>query len=337
MPVVDDSEATILEVLSKGPARSTDVARRLGVSRQAAHARLKGLVDAGKVVREGAARATRYRLPAGPHWERRFAAEGLAEDEVFRLMEREVPALEDLSPPISDVVNYVVTELLNNAIDHASAREVSVAVHRTGAILCIEIADDGVGVFAHVRKQLELPSELVAIQELSKGKVTTAPGRHTGEGLFFVSKAVDVFRLESGSLAWVVDNERNDVAIEALSRPRQGTLARAELDVQRSRDLRELFDEYTEDYEFATTRTVIKLFAIGVRFISRSEAKRLLRGLERFRKVVLDFEGVSSVGQGFVDEVFRVWVQAHPEVTLVPVHMNEAVAFMVQRAQRGAS
>lgn len=83
--------------------------------------------------------------------------------------------------------------------------------------------------------------------------------------------------------------------------------------------------------------TTITLFAIGTAFVSRSEAKRLVRGLERFREVVLDFEGVRLVGQGFADEVFRVWSSAHPEVRLVPVGMNEPVAFMVERARRAES
>lgn len=81
--------------------------------------------------------------------------------------------------------------------------------------------------------------------------------------------------------------------------------------------------------------TVIRLFAIGTEFVSRSEAKRLVRGLERFREVVLDFEGVRLVGQGFADEVFQVWSSAHPQVRLVPVGMSEPVAFMVERARRG--
>jgi hypothetical protein len=52
------------------------------------------------------------------------------------------------------------------------------------------------------------------------------------------------------------------------------------------------------------------LFSIGVRFVSRSEAKRLPRGLDRFAHVTLDFQGVVLVGQGFIDEVFRVWARS---------------------------
>jgi hypothetical protein len=49
--------------------------------------------------------------------------------------------------------------------------------------------------------------------------------------------------------------------------------------------------------------------------------------------VTLDFSGVEIVGQGFCDEVFRVFARAHPQVTIEPVGMNETVAFMVARAR----
>ena len=73
----------------------------------------------------------------------------------------------------------------------------------------------------------------------------------------------------------------------------------------------------------------------GTTFVSRSEAKRLLTNLERFREVVVDFTGVQSVGQGFADEVFRVWARANPETKLIPISMQRTVAFMVERALRG--
>lgn len=60
----------------------------------------------------------------------------------------------------------------------------------------------------------------------------------------------------------------------------------------------------------------------------------MLHGLDRFREVVLDFEGVEAIGQGFADEVFRVWPAAHPETRLVPERMNATVAFMARRAMR---
>lgn len=333
---MDDLEGRILDLLREEPRSSTEVARRLGISRQAAHARLKALVERRRIVREGAARATRYRLPGPVRWERTFPLDGLAEDRVYRRMTAELEAIGRLTGDAAELLAYVVTELVNNAIDHSSGRHVRVSAEQRGSLLAVEIEDDGVGVFAHVRTRLGLPSELAAIQELSKGKTTTAPECHTGEGIFFSSKAVHLFRLESGGLAWIVDNRRGDMAVERIEPPRRGTRASVELDLADIRPLSAVFEEYTEDYEFAKTRTVVRLFAIGVRFVSRSEAKRLLHGLERFREVVLDFRGVEGVGQGFADQVFRIWARAHPDVSLVPVHMHEAVAFMVERARRRA-
>ncbi len=104
-----------------------------------------------------------------------------------------------------------------------------------------------------------------------------------------------------------------------------------------ARYLTGVFAEYTRDFEFTRTRMVIRLFAIGTEFVSRSQARRLVGGLERFREVVLDFGGVELVGQGFADEVFRVWAKQHPEVALIPIAMSPPVAFMVERAIWGAS
>ena len=53
--------------------------------------------------------------------------------------------------------------------------------------------------------------------------------------------------------------------------------------------------------------------------------------------MILDFTGVEGVGQGFADEVFRVWAKQHLETRLNPENMTEPVAFMVERARRAAS
>jgi hypothetical protein len=47
--------------------------------------------------------------------------------------------------------------------------------------------------------------------------------------------------------------------------------------------------------------------------------------------VEVDFAGVTDVGQGFVDELLRVWPNAHPGKTVTPINMNPAVEFMVRR------
>jgi anti-sigma regulatory factor (Ser/Thr protein kinase) len=316
------------------PLQAGEIARILGVTRQTAHRHLRELVADGDLVVEGAGRSTRYRK-SNPVDARRFSTKGLEEDRVWSEMGESGSVAGDLPKTAEMVLQYVLTELVNNAIDHSGAPEVDVRLGRINSTVTLEVVDQGVGIFRHIRDKLDLETELEALQELSKGKTTTMPSRHTGEGIFFSSKAANRFEIESGTLMWIVDNRSHDMAVGSLEPAVNGTAVRAEIDPDNANDLTSIFAEYTRDFEFSRTRTVVRLFAFGSEFLSRSQAKRLVHGLDKFREVVLDFDGVDLVGQGFADEIFRVWARQHPEVLLIPSGMSEPVAFMVERAIRG--
>jgi STAS-like domain of unknown function (DUF4325)/Histidine kinase-like ATPase domain len=258
--------------------------------------------------------------------DRDLPLEGLEEDVVWR----ELVDTLHLPEAARRILAYAFTEMLNNAIDHSSGNRAHVQVWRSNTLVAFEIADDGRGIFEHLRTAFDLPDHPAAISELTKGKRTTAREGHSGEGIFFTSKAVDRFALASDGWEWVVDNKRADHAVGTLP-VTPGTVVRVELDPATTRDLATLFGEYTEDSEFTRTRPVVKLFNVGVEFVSRSEAKRLLVGMEEFTQVEVDFAGVTSVGQGFVDQLLRVWPTDHPGTRIVPTNMNRAVAFMVAR------
>jgi len=100
---------------------------------------------------------------------------------------------------------------------------------------------------------------------------------------------------------------------------------------QTTRSTRDVFSEFSQDLEFVRTRPVVKLFGLGLRFVSRSEARRMLTGLDEFNQIDIDFADVEDVGQSFVNEVLRVWPQEHPGKTINPINMNDAVEFMVRR------
>jgi STAS-like domain of unknown function (DUF4325) len=40
---------------------------------------------------------------------------------------------------------------------------------------------------------------------------------------------------------------------------------------------------------------------------------------------------IADVGQGFVDELIRVWPNTHPDKSVIPINMNAAVEFMITR------
>jgi hypothetical protein len=68
--------------------------------------------------------------------------------------------------------------------------------------------------------------------------------------------------------------------------------------------------------------------------ISRSQAKRLCNRLEKFEEVILDFEGISWMGQGFAHQMFVVFKNAHPSITIKPINMNDSVENMYNHVMK---
>ncbi|MBI5478839.1 MAG: DUF4325 domain-containing protein [Deltaproteobacteria bacterium] len=307
---------------------SAALARRLRISRQMAHRLLAREASAGRLSALGEGKARRY-LPGVPRLT--FRLEGLEEDAVLDELERAAPFVAALPDAARSVARFVFTEVVNNAIDHSRGTRVVVSAERLADGARFTVEDDGIGAFTELQRQRGLASPLEALQDLVKGKVTTAPAKHTGEGLFFSSKAVGRFELRANGLVWLVDNVRGEPAVgQAPSRP--GTFVAFDVPVAPKQTLKELFDSFSTEYVVTRTQVHVKLFEHGVEFVSRSEAKRLMAGLERYRDVVLDFAGVQSIGQGFADEVFRVWQRGHPETRVTAINANPAVEFFVGRA-----
>ena len=319
-------------VQERGEVANRDVAARLGISAATSHRLLRAFVTAGILERHGAGRAVSYRLRA---IRRSFRLAGLDESRAWREIASEIARIRPLSEVEEQNLHYAATEMINNAIDHSGGRSVAVRVEFAAAeTTIVRIQDDGVGVFRRLCEEFAFATPHDAIVQLEKGKLTSDPARHSGEGLFFSSKAVTWFRLESQGVLWLVDNRVGDSGM-GPSDVRRGTGVTLAVTTGRVPRLEEVFAAFTdaETLSFLRTRTTIKLGSLGATLVSRSEAKRVTARLGEFRHAVLDFNGVDIVGQGFCDEVFRVFARAHPEVTLEPVGMNDSVAFMVARAR----
>ena len=77
--------------------------------------------------------------------------------------------------------------------------------------------------------------------------------------------------------------------------------------------MQNVFSEYVEENsdgipKFDKTNIIVRLSKIGDEcYISRSQARRIILGMEKFKYVILDFSDIPTVGQAFVDEVFRVF------------------------------
>lgn len=246
------------------------------------------------------------------------------------------PAFHTAPENIQSIVHYAFSEMLNNAIDHSQSKNIEVKLESNGVIRFI-VDDFGIGVFKNVMQERHLKSELEAMQDLLKGKTTTAPKAHTGEGIFFTSKVADRFILESFRYRMVVDNTIPDVFFQEKRRINRGTRVIFTIARTSDRHLNKIFEKYQSSpgsYAFDKTEVRVRLFTMGTIYISRSQARRILAGLEKFKKIVLDFNKVPNVGQAFADEIFRVFQNRYPNISIEPTNMNETVRFMVKRVDR---
>lgn len=340
----DPIDTFILDSLARDPERLTArTAAKFKISRQAAARRVAKLRERGLIEASGTGRGRRYKLVTTSAIAKTYALAGLSEDTVWT--ESVAPVVADLPVNVRGIWQYAVTELVNNAIDHSGGTAVEILVHRTAPETFVEIKDDGIGIYKKISDALQLHDMREAILELAKGKFTTDPANHTGEGLFFSSKALDYFCLSANGLALVhVDGGSAESTGEVLIPEADSALARAERGTKiamsfannSTRELQAVFDKFAEpdEYTFAKTIVPVKLAQHeGDKLVSRSQAKRLTARFEKFRNVVLDFEGVEEIGQAFADEVFRVFQSRYPGTLLAPVRMTPAVEKMVKRAQ----
>lgn len=301
---------------------------------------IRRMVESGQLIREGSGRWSSYALPGfsdylGHRMRKSVGLAGLKEHEVLHDIMQVSNLLKRIPENVHSIFNYAFSEMLNNAIDHSRSERAEIEVWEEDDKLRFVVNDFGVGVFKNVMHERNLASELEAIQDLLKGKTTTAPVAHSGEGIFFTSKAADVFTLDSYGLRLRIDNLVKDVFIEELPTSKKGTRVTFEIATASKRHLTEVFSAHQTDPEepaFDKTEVRIKLYTMGTVYVSRSQARRVLAGLERFKTVILDFDKVPTIGQAFADEIFRVFKAKYPEITVSSVAANEAVAFMIARA-----
>lgn len=310
-------------------------AERFACSRQAVHKHLQRLIAEGAVIESGQTRNKKYHLAPLVEWSNKYPlSTGVTEDVVWR---NDVePHLGKLPDNVASIWQYGFTEMFNNVIDHSGASEVVVSLNKTAASTTVSIYDNGVGIFKKIQAALSLMDERHAVLELAKGKFTTDPMNHSGEGIFFSSRMFDHFVIASGEVYFSHEfDEKEDWILQASSAS-GGTLVRMTLHNHTARTLKKIFDKFTTDDDYGFTKTVVpvKLMRYGDdNLVSRSQAKRLLSRFDRFKVVVLDFAGIASVGQAFADEVFRVFKGKHPDIEVVAIHTSSEVKRMISRAE----
>lgn len=308
-------------------------AARFGISRQAVHAHLVGLVREGLIEGSGRTRARTYRLATLADLRIEVPLDEPVDEESI-WVERAAAALEDVQANVLEIARFGLTECLRNAADHSGSVEASVRVRRTAVAVEISVADRGEGIF----RRLDGADPLRAALDLVKGGRSTDPQARSGRGFGSVARAVDTFSVWSGHhlLRRESRGGREAWSLSELEGRVRGTTVSMRIRTASRRTLADSLVRATIDGPGGARPRVV----IPVRLASRAEqsptsrasARRLLERLETAGEVVLDFSGISAVGPAFADEVFRVFRREHPEVSLARVGASAAV----ERALRAA-
>ena len=326
----------ILQVIERHPADiSRVISEYFGITRQAANKHLQRLVEEGALNVKGQTRNHSYVLAPLVEWRQFYEKKpGLAEDLVWANDVKDV--LGKFPENVLDIWHFGFTEMFNNALDHSEGNALSVLIRRTAATSEMVIRDNGIGIFKKIQGVLNLPDERHAVFELAKGKLTTDPKQHSGEGIFFASRVFDSFDIFSGGVHFSHEFGTSEDWIMERDNPRAGTSVWLKLNNHTSRTLKRVFDKYAsgdDDYGFTKTVVPLRLAQYGNdKLISRSQAKRVVSRIELFKTVIFDFRDVAMIGQAFADEIFRVFAKQHPEIHIVTASANTEVKRMIKRA-----
>lgn len=330
-----ETKAKIRALIIKKKALSgVQLSRILGISRQAVNKHLRQLLQDGSLIKEGVTRGAVYKIATSEKktakaFKKSFFLKGLEEDKVFQQIDRALNLIRLVSPKSHEIARYAFTEMLNNAIDHSQSEKCHVEVNVDDFNFQFRIRDYGIGIFFSIYDKYKLPDENSAVGELIKGKTTTMREKHTGEGIFFTSKVADKMFFRSNKIKLLFDNQKKDIFIEEMKTIR-GTEVFFSIKKRTRKELKDTFSLFAPeefDYKFEKTRAMVKLFQRE--YISRSEARRLHQGLDKFKVIILDFKGVKTLGQGFADELFRVFMQNYPEITLEIVHLRPSLQTII--------
>lgn len=315
----------------------TFVAGEFQISRQAAGRYARELVASGQIKARGERKERVYELAVLKKDIFTLPLNGLEEHVVWEKYIRD--KVSDLPENVIKMLSYGCSEMINNAVDHSGGTQVTIQIERTAIDTQVGILDDGVGIFKKIMIAYKLEDERQSVLELSKGKLTTDPKRHSGEGIFFTSRIMDRFVIISGEVNFSHEFGKAEDWIMKRERPETGTYVFMAIANDSKRTTSAVMDSFAadeENYGFNKTVVPVRMVREGSDgLVSRSQAKRLLARVDRFATVILDFADVETIGRAFADEIFRVFARANPSIVIIPIRTSPEVLGMITSVRSG--
>ena len=189
--VVITRQKIVLYLQENGPSSGAAIAETLTITRQAVNKHIKKLVLEGRVQKTGSTKRALYFLTEekapekqAPKYQKKYQIKKMQEDEIYNEFSLIMNLKNNLSPAAHSIVNYAFTEMVNNVIEHSDSENCLISAELDAYSFSFTVRDFGIGIFARIAEYYELTSEEAGMQELLKGKRTSLPDRHTGEGVF---------------------------------------------------------------------------------------------------------------------------------------------------------
>lgn len=324
--------------LRHGQALPEHLSTRLGITRRRALALLRKLADAQWLTIAGTARKPTYAPGALRQAVRRYPLAGLMEDQPWR---RDFAPCMTFPREVERLVRLAFTELVNNAIDHSGGTHVTISLRQTPLQAQLLVSDDGCGLFDRVSTSHGISEPTLAMLELGKGKLTSAPERHLGLGLVTVAQAADVMDLHANAAAFQCrgwDEHRWHTGRAGPVAARAGTTVYVAIALDTPRTVDSLLTTSAGEgmsHRADHARVPLRLLAGTTGELeSRAEARRATLRLDAFASAELDFSGIRRIGPAFADELFRVLPQALPALRFQATGMTPDVLDAARQAQQ---
>ncbi len=314
----------ILEQIAGGVADvSKTVSEKCQISRNTVNEYLKELAD-GQRIRK--IKRNEYELVSETASYCLCRSEGEIKSETSIYVKCLEHHLENCTKQAKRIWDYGFSEMVNNVIDHSEAEKLEITVVKNCINTTVVLSDNGVGIFKKIKEHFALESIEEACCELFKGRLTTDDKNHSGEGIFFTSRMMDLFFIISDGKVFSIDKYDRDLTMDFELPEQVGTTVFMRLSNNSHREIASVFNQYAGvDDGFTKTEIPMKNIFDSAP-VSRSQAKRICNRLEKFKEVVLDFSEIEWMGQAFAHQIFFVFQNEHPEIKFIPVNMSEDVA-----------
>jgi DNA-binding transcriptional ArsR family regulator len=310
-------------------------ARKFGLSRQAVLRHMKTLILDGKIEAHGKTRDRYYVLkPIVNEMIDLDLTTPLREDSVGR--QYLYPHLGNYPANVREICEYGFSQIMNNVIVHSGGSNCRLRILINDQMINLRIGDDGSeGIFRKTASYYGYSDPACAALELTKGKVTTSPEHHTGEGVFFTTRLFDKVSLASNGLRLKCDTQNNSWKLVELEKQHRGTSVYLTVGKNSDKTVKDIMVCYSSNGEgsvFDRTEVPMRLARIDSEtLMSRSQARRVLTGLDQFEEVCFDFKGVPTMGQPFADEIFRVFANENGGVMLKWRNAASEIESMIAR------